>query len=90
MKTFAALIDLWPKPVTVTFAADLSVPPGTVRQWRSRSVLPDRVWRKVVESARMRGIEGVTLEVLAEIAEVSAAGVAAEVSTEAASAGEAA
>ncbi len=87
MKTFAALIDLWPKPVTVTLAADLSVPPGTVRQWRSRSVLPDRVWRKVVESARSRGIEGVTLEVLAEIAEVSAAG--GRASTEAASAGEA-
>lgn len=87
MKTFSAVIDLWPKPVTVTFAGDVNEQPGTVRQWRSRSVLPDRVWRKVVEAARERGIEGVTLDLLAEIAELSASG--ARVSTAAMSAGEA-
>lgn len=85
MKTFADVIDLWPRPVTVTLAADLAEQPGTVRQWRSRSVLPDRVWRKVVESARARGIEGVTLELLAEIAEAAAC---ARTATEAASVGE--
>jgi len=68
MHTFADIIDLWPKPAPVTLAADLGEQPGTVRQWRNRSVLPDRVWKATVESAERREIPGVTLEVLAEIA----------------------
>lgn len=68
MPTFADIIDLWPKPAPVTLAGDLDELPGTVRQWRNRSVLPDRKWKATVEAAQRRGIEGVTLEILAEIA----------------------
>lgn len=68
MTTFADIIDLWPKPSPVTLADDLGEHAGTVRQWRNRAVLPDRVWKKVVAAAENRGIEGVTLEVLATIA----------------------
>ncbi len=69
MPTFADIIDRWPRPAPVTLAADIAEQPATVRQWRNRSVLPDRKWKATVEAAQRRGIEGVTLEVLAEIAE---------------------
>ena len=68
MPTFADIINLSPKPSPVTLGADLGELPTTVRQWRNRSVLPDRKWKAAVEHARRRGIEGVTLEILAEIA----------------------
>lgn len=68
MPTFADIINLWPKPAPVTLGVDLGELPVTVRAWRTRNVLPDRKWKRVVECARLRGIEGVTLEILAEIA----------------------
>lgn len=74
MLTFADIIDLWPKPSPVTLAGDLDELPGTVRQWRNRSVLPDRKWKATVEAAQRRQIDGVTLEVLAEIAARQAQG----------------
>lgn len=73
MHTFADIIDLWPKPSPVTFAEDIGEESGTCRAWRNRNTLPDRVWRKVVAAAEKREIEGVTLEVLARIAEKQAA-----------------
>jgi hypothetical protein len=78
MPTFADIIDLWPRPSPVTLAADLGELPATVRQWRNRSVLPDRTWKACVEAAARRGLEGVTLDVLATIAagKASAAGAA--------------
>lgn len=85
MKTFADIIDAWGSPAVL--AEDLDEEVGTVRQWRNRNRLPDRVWKGTVEAARKRGIEGVTLDLLAELA---AQGVrAALAATEAASAGEA-
>lgn len=69
MLTFAQIIDKWPKPSPVSLGQDIGVPSGTVRQWRNRNTLPDRVWRAVVEAAGRRGIEGVSLETLAEIAD---------------------
>lgn len=68
MPTFADIINLWPKPAPVTLGGDLGELPVTVRAWRTRNVLPDRTWKAAVEHARRRGIEGVTLEVLADIA----------------------
>ena len=66
MPTFASIINLWETPAQL--AEDLGEEVGTVRQWRNRDSLPDRVWKKTVEAAQARGLEGVTLEVLAEIA----------------------
>lgn len=68
MNTFRDVIDRWPEPAPVTLAADLGEEPGTVRQWRNRNVLPNRVWLSIVEVAQRRDIDGVTLEVLASIA----------------------
>lgn len=66
MNTFAAIINAWESPGQL--AEDLGEEPGTVRQWRNRDTLPDRVWKATVEAAERRGIAGVTLEVLADIA----------------------
>ncbi|WP_422036560.1 carph-isopro domain-containing protein [Reyranella sp.] len=85
MQTFADIIDAWESPAAL--ADDLGEEVGTVRQWRNRNRLPDRVWKKIVEAARARGIEGVSLDVLAGIAErIAHVGRAA---SEAASAGQA-
>lgn len=72
MRTFSAIIDLWPDPAPVTFAEDLGEESGTCRQWRNRNTIPSRVWKKTVEAAERRGIEGVTLDELAQIAEQQA------------------
>lgn len=74
VKTFSDIIDLWPDPAPVTLAQDLNEEPGTVRQWRSRDTLPSRVWRRTVRSAERRRIDGVTLDVMASIAERQAGG----------------
>lgn len=68
MQTFAEVIDKWPEPSPVTLGEDIGVPAGTVRQWRNRNTLPDRVWKATVEAAQKRGIPDVNLERLAEIA----------------------
>jgi hypothetical protein len=72
MRTFSAIIDLWPEPAPVTFAADLGEEAGTCRQWRTRNTIPPRVWKRTVEAAATRGLGGVTLDVLAKIAEQQA------------------
>lgn len=66
MQTFASIINRWETPAQL--AEDIGEEVGTVRQWRNRDTLPDRVWKKTVEAAQTRGFEGVTLEVLADIA----------------------
>ena len=66
MQTFTDVINRWEKPSDL--AEDLGEEVGTVRQWRNRDTLPDRVWKATVEAAERREIPGVTLEVLAEIA----------------------
>ncbi len=52
----------------IVLALQLDEEPGTVRQWRNRDVLPDRVWAATVAAAGRLRIEGVTLEVLAGLA----------------------
>jgi hypothetical protein len=64
--SFADVIDQWP-----SFAAlsrDVGVPPVTARFWRYRNSIPAKQWHLVIDAARERGIEGVTLEVLADLA----------------------
>ncbi|MBR2819815.1 MAG: hypothetical protein IKE60_34415 [Reyranella sp.] len=66
MDTFIDIINAWESPTIL--ADDLGEEIGTVRQWRNRNKLPDRVWKAIVMAAQRRAIEGVTLERLAEIA----------------------
>lgn len=66
VQTFTDIINAWEKPGLL--AEDIGEEVGTVRQWRNRDTFPDRVWKAAVAAAARRGIEGVTLELLASIA----------------------
>lgn len=72
METFTDIINAFGlaggDPATIALAGAIGEEPGTVRVWRHRNTLPNRVWKKTVEAAAQRGIAGVTLEALAEIA----------------------
>ena len=71
MLCFREIIDAWPSAAAL--AVDLGEESVTVRAWRARDVLPGRVWRRLVRVAARRGIPGVSLEVLAALAERKAA-----------------
>lgn len=62
----ALIISQWPS--ISAFADDIGVPYGTAKAMRRRGAIPDGYWIKVVDCAKARGLEGVTLEKLAEIA----------------------
>lgn len=49
-------------------AAALSVPLGTASAWKTRDSIPPEYWETLVAEAVRRGIEGVTLDLLARIA----------------------
>jgi hypothetical protein len=68
-QTFAALIDLW--PTAVELAGDLGVKDVTARAWKARGI-PAEYWTGLVAAAARRQIQGVTLELLAEIAAAQA------------------
>lgn len=69
IKTFADVINLWPKPGANSLASDIGVAVITVRAWRVRGI-PAGYWIDVVVAAGVRGIQGVTLELLAGMAAV--------------------
>lgn len=49
-------------------AAEIDVPANTIRQWAARDSIPAWCWQAIVEVAKRRAIDGVTLEVLADMA----------------------
>jgi len=62
MQGFADLMMLWPQ---LTFISeDLDVPYDTVIAWKRRNSIPFEYWQGMIDSARHRGIEGVTYEVM--------------------------
>jgi len=69
--THADLINLWPS-LTV-FAEDLRVRYVTAKAMRRRQSIPAAYWSRVVECAAARGIDGITLEVLADAIAAEAA-----------------
>ncbi len=66
METFTQIIDAWPS--RVVFAADCRVETGLVNQWRRRDSIPSIYWLTIVEAAIVRGIGGITYELLAQLA----------------------
>lgn len=62
----ADLISGWPS-ISV-FAEDIGAPYQTAKAMRRRGSIPSRYWLRVVEAAAARGISGVSLEALAELA----------------------
>jgi len=49
-------------------ATEIDVPANTIRQWAARDSIPAWCWQAIVEAAKRRSIEAVTLEVLADLA----------------------
>ncbi|WP_172822725.1 carph-isopro domain-containing protein [Paramagnetospirillum marisnigri] len=66
MKTFADIIALW--GTATALAADIGETGLNVRAWRNRNSIPASRWLDVIAAAKRRGIEGVTLDVLARLA----------------------
>jgi hypothetical protein len=64
--THADLINLWPS--LSAFAEDLGVQYVTAKAMRRRVSVPAGYWLRMIECAETRGIEGVTLDVLARAA----------------------
>ncbi|MBB3267613.1 hypothetical protein FHW79_005274 [Azospirillum sp. OGB3] len=67
LDTFTNVIDLWPNAVAM--GNDVGETGLTVRAWKRRNSIPGEKWLRVVEAARRRGFENVTLERLAKIAQ---------------------
>ena len=58
-----AIIEKWPS--LSEFAADLGVAYGTAKAMKRRGSIPADRWVEVVEKAKARGVEDITLEALA-------------------------
>jgi hypothetical protein len=69
MDTTTDIIGLWPNAASL--ADELGVSVITVRSWKQRNSIPPGYWLTLVASAKARGIDGVTLTVLAGMAERS-------------------
>lgn len=69
MTSFQDIIALWGTPSAL--ADDLEEPSRRVWAWKERNSIPARYWVAVVSAAEKRGLEGVTYDVLAEIAAAS-------------------
>jgi hypothetical protein len=70
--TFPAVIEMWPNAGVL--ARDLcedtsqTIKRATIKQWKRREKIPGEYWLPIERAARRRGIENVTVFVLAEIA----------------------
>jgi hypothetical protein len=63
MQSFAALIDLWPDMAVLS--SDTGVKESHLRTMKARNSVPPDYWPAFVDSAKRRGIPGVTFDVLA-------------------------
>lgn len=61
--THADIINLWPS--LTDFASDLNVRYGTAKAMRRRGSIPPSYWHDLVKKARVRGINGVSIDALA-------------------------
>lgn len=69
IQTFSELLKLWPSAGAL--AEDLNSPEApvkevTARMWRQRGI-PSEYWLGIVAAADKRGIEGVSLDLLAKL-----------------------
>ncbi len=67
MKNAAEIINQWDSPRE--FADDIGSTSVNVRAMRRLNSIPDKYWKVLVEKASERGIDGISLEVLAELAD---------------------
>lgn len=67
MERFRDIIDLWPS--RAAFADAIGAERVTARSWWQRDRIPSAWWSRVIDAASAGGKEGVTLELLASLAE---------------------
>jgi len=67
IRAVADIMALW--PTDADFARDIGIKPSHAQVMQTRDSIPAPYWSKVVAAAAERGIEGVTLELLAQFAE---------------------
>ena len=66
MQTFTQVIDRWPN--LSDFAQDAGVDYGTAKQMRRRDSIAAEYWPAIIDGARRRTFDDVTLELLAQLA----------------------
>jgi len=66
MNNASDIIGHWPD--LVTFACDVGVSEHCAKKWVSRNSIPGPHWLTIVNKAKARGIQSVTLDALARIA----------------------
>lgn len=65
--SFRSVISRWPS--LADFADDIGVVENTAKQMKKRDSIPHVYWACVVTGAKQRGLKGVTLEALAQLAD---------------------
>lgn len=68
MDSFAQIIDRFGG--APAFGKAVGIPDSHARAMKARDSIPDGYWSRMVAAAAENSIEGVTLELLAELAEV--------------------
>ena len=66
MNSYTSVCSLWESDHEL--AADIGATAFAVQKWRQRDKIPPGWWQAIVDAAKRRGIKGVTLEKLADIA----------------------
>jgi hypothetical protein len=65
IKSHADIIALWPSQTEL--ARDCDAELSAVNKWKTRNRIPSDYWHDVTASAKKRGLESVTLELLAKL-----------------------
>lgn len=63
----------WPEPHVETLAADVGASATAVRKWWQRNTIPGEWFAEVRDAANRRQIDGVTVDLMAELARRRAA-----------------
>lgn len=66
MEDFRSILVKWPS--LETLASDVDATEAAVRKWHQRNTIPADYWVSVELAAKARAIDGVTVNVLAELA----------------------
>ena len=72
IKSFVDVIEAWPSQKAL--AADLDVSQAQLGVWKQRcrdrgAIIPAEYWNSLIAAARRRRIKGITLRLLADLAE---------------------
>jgi hypothetical protein len=65
--TFEDVIRAWPS--ISDLATAVGQPYGVVKQWRMRNSIPSGHWNALVADAERRGIAGINMQLLGDLAE---------------------